>query len=529
MYNFFVLLTVILFAGCSLKTVPKAQEITPMKVQKKLSDTMYYLSSSDVARHTPQSGLYPLHNNLDAFMARVGLIKEAKKSLDLQYFIYADDETAYAVTALLIQAADRGVHVRVLVDDLLKKDKDVEITALATHPNIEIKLFNPTTMRRFSGWVQMAFNINTLGRRMHNKILVADNSAVVLGGRNIENLYFAADKDKIFIDNDILAIGPLARDASEEFEIYWQSPMAVNIEKLSKNQSKKEYKKLLQELKEYLGSIEYKEYMGEVKKRAFAKAFMKKSIPLIYAQTKLYYDYPTKITTSTKNDSTHLSKDILPYMLAAKKSIKIINPYFIPSKKMMSYIKLLRAKGVEITILTNSLATNDAIAVYASYSKFQRELLKLGVRLYELNPYSFSYIYKHQHYRKGSIPRSSLHAKSIIIDDDIFIIGSANLDPRSIKLNTEVVAVVHSKEFVAIETKVFKEATRAENIFTLSLERQPHYDCAITCIPQQENRLVWRTKKDGVFVEYYNEGDAGFWRRVGAAVSRYFPSLEKYL
>jgi len=151
------------------------------------------------------------------------------------------------------------------------------------------------------------------------------------------------------------------------------------------------------------------------------------------------------------------------------------------------------------------------------------------VHLYELNPKSFTYIYKNQKYRKGSIPRSSLHAKSMVIDDEISIIGSMNLDPRSIKLNTEILAVIYSKELAKVEREVFDNIiAKKENVFEVSLEDQEPYDCSITCIPQKDTKVVWTTEEDGKTLKYYNDGNAGFWRRLSSNLSRYIP-MDKYL
>jgi putative cardiolipin synthase len=518
-----------LFTGCAGKYLQESREYHVSKKYTESSSSLYYLAKDDVKEHAPKTGFYPLENNLDAFMARVTLIENAKKSLDLQYFIYAEDETAISITKLLIDAADRGVHVRVLIDDLLEKNNDITISTLVQHKNIEIKLFNPTSFRKLTGWLQLGLNMDTLGRRMHNKLLIADNSAIVLGGRNIENIYFAADKDNIFIDNDVLAIGPLAAEASNEFETYWNTPISKDITKVSSDSvNYDDFQKLKKAITKTVNSIEYSDYIKEASQREFAQTAKRKEIPLIYGDATLYFDKPTKITMSEEDTSSHLSVHIKPYILNAKKSLKIINPYFIPNDLAIKEISALRKKGVEISILTNSLATNDGIPVYSAYSRYQKELIRLGVHLYELNPHSFSYIYKEQKYRKGKIPRSSLHAKSMIIDDEIFIIGSANLDPRSIKLNTEVVAVIHSKELAKIESTVFAHATKEENVFTLSLKKAQKKKMVATEIPQEEYQVVWSTKKGSKTVHYTNDGDAGFWRRLGSNLSYYIP-MDKYL
>jgi putative cardiolipin synthase len=304
----------------------------------------------------------------------------------------------------------------------------------------------------------------------------------------------------------------------------------VSIHTIATHEEKADYKKLKKSLDKYIHSIKYNDYNKEANQREFAKSAQKNEIKLFYGDSKLYFDIPTKITLSEDDTSTHLSKQIKPLLRNIKKSLKIINPYFIPNETMMKELRALRKRGVEIYIVTNSLATNDGIPVYSAYSRYQRELIELGIHLYELNPNSFSYIYRNQKYRRGSIPRSSLHAKNMLIDDEIFIIGSANLDPRSIKLNTEVVAVIHSKELAQIEAQVFKNITKPQNVFRLSLEDFPQSECDDTCIlvPKPDKRVVWTTQKDAKEVKYYNDGNAGFWRRFVSNISAFIP-LDKYL
>jgi len=494
------------------------------------SSSLYYLARDDVSSHYPKTGFYPLTDNQDALMARIVLIDNAKKSLDLQYYIYADDETGLVLLQHIINAADRGVKIRLLIDDMLEKNSDAKVAAIAKHKNIEIKFFNPTPLRKLMGWLQLGFNIDTFGRRMHNKLFIADNSAVILGGRNIQNIYFAADKKNIFIDNDVLAIGPLAAQASNEFETYWHSVVVKDIKHIAQGQKELDYKFLKDEIFKSTHSLHSNEYVEEATKRDFMQSAKKNNIKLIYGEAQLYFDMPTKIVTCENDTSTHLSVKLIPYILNAKKSLKIINPYFMPNKQMIEELQKLRDKGVEIYIVTNSLATNDGIPVYSSYSKYQKTLIKMGVHLYELNPKSFSYLYKNQKYRKGEIPRSSLHAKNMIIDDNIFIVGSANLDPRSIKLNTEVVAVIHSKELVEVETKAFEILTQPKNIFRLEIEKNiiDKNDPISKIIPQDKEKIVWITQEHNKTLRYYNDANAGFWRRLGSNISKYLP-LDKYL
>jgi len=525
----YILFLVVLFGGCSSKHINTTKGTVISKRYKHASSSLYYIADDNVSAHYPQTGFYPLTHNYDAFCARIALIKKAIKTLDLQYFIFEQDETSIAIVQELLRAANRGVKIRILLDDFLQNGNDTIIASLAKHPNIEIKLFNPTHFREFLGWIQLAFNINTLGRRMHNKLLIADNSAVILGGRNIENIYFAADNERIFIDDDILAVGPLSAQASNSFETYWFSPISISIEKLAQPKELYNLSEIEKQIDLLIKKYKTGAYVQDVLKRKFAHYIFSNSLPLIYGDAKLYYDIPTKITASEEDTQTHLSEHLVPIVESAKKSLIIINPYFMPNKKMMQGLKKLVQKGVQIQIVTNSLATNDATGVYAAYQPYQKQLLELGIQLYELSPYSFEYIYKNQSYRKGKIPRSSLHAKTMIIDDHIFIIGSANLDPRSIKLNTEVVAVIDSKELVHTVKQIFLKLIDPKNVYILSLKNKPKQQCIGTCIPTDGKKVIWKTQRQNTQVEYEdNDADAGFFRRLISNFSRWIP-LEKYL
>ena len=518
---FIVFSIVFFFFGC---TQHSTKEIKPKQYRAyhKASDRLYYLTSDDVASHNGKTGFYPLPHYYDAFIARMELIKAAKKTIDMQYFIFSNDEVSTAFMDEVIKAADRGVKVRILVDDLLLKYRDKAIASIAAHPNIEIKLFNPTDYRGTLGWMAMGFNIGKYSRRMHNKMLIVDNSALVMGGRNIENVYFGVNHKDIFIDNDILAIGPLVAEASNKFETYWSFKRSVNIKQIYKGEfyTKEEIQKIyFAPYHRFLQSA----YFQDIKERKLYTYFKKHNIPLIYAKAKLYYDLPEKIITPEDDDKTHLAK-LSGGIHSVENSIVIINPYFVPNAHIMEKIKQMREEGIEIYILTNSLATNDAIPVYSEYSRYQKALLRLGVHLYEVNPHAVEYIFKSHKYTKLRFPKTSLHAKSMIIDGKYFVIGSFNLDPRSDKVNTEVVALIESKQLSQQEKKLFDYFIQPENAYRLSLEKAPSQQCIATCIPRDNTQVVWNGTKDGKKVKYYdNDADAGFLRRLAANILRYVP------
>ena len=521
-----VTLLLLVFTGCSY-TPPKPQKVK-IATQHRVGKSLNYLFKEDPAKYAPKSGFYSLSRNTDGYTARALLIQNAKHTLDLQYYLYIPDSIGLSLTKMLLDAADRGVKVRLLLDDMLMGSHDGGLAALASHPNISIKLFNPTSLRSMMHYLQIGLHVDTLGRRMHNKAFIADDNVAILGGRNIQTLYFSADTDNIFIDDEVMAVGPLAAEVGNEFETYWNSPVVKPISKI-KATFDISLKKLKKKIDDYLASSDYKEYLAWTKKTPFYKEAQAHAIPLIFGNAKLFYDLPTKVITSENDNATHLSKNTIPYILNAKQSLYIISPYFIPNKATMEVFKKLRKNGVKIMLVTNSLATNDGIPVYAAYKNWQKELLKTGVELYEISPYAFHYLFKKGTYKKNKIPRTSLHAKTMIIDNKIVMIGSSNLDPRSLKLNTEVVAVIKSKKLAQIKLSELKESLNLHNVYKLSLEPAPPRKQIVTYIPQQEKeRVVWTTIIDGKKVKLYNDADAGFWRRLGSNLSRYLP-IEGYL
>lgn len=522
-----LIIFIMLTSGCASKHIAMKPKVSESTVHTEHSVSLHGFFNTEVGTDALQSGYYPLEYNLDAFAARIAYIKNAKKRLDLQYYLFVGDNIGFTMLKHILDAADRGVKVRIILDDILMGKASENLMAVDGHPNISIKLFNPTNFRGMLRWIEMAFHINTMGRRMHNKAIVVDNSVAIIGGRNIQDIYFSADRDTVFIDNDILIAGPLVAEISNEFEIYWNSEVCIPMGKVS-GETDLSLKELHKEMDEYVKSFVYTDYRNAVNESTFAHKFRAREIDLIYGEGKLYFDLPTKVTTSEEETGSHLSEHMRPIVFGAKKRLWIVSPYFMPNEKFMKEIETLRQKGVDVAILTNSLATNDGIPVYSAYSKYHKELLRLGVRLYELSPHAFQHFFKDSHYKKGKIPRSSLHAKSMIIDDDTFIIGSANMDPRSHKLNTELVAVINSHELVEIQKSVFKRMIAPENSYELGLEPTANQKPYMTGMPIEKERVVWKGIVDNKPVKYYNDGNAGFWRVFGSNISAWF-SIEGYL
>lgn len=472
-----------------------------------------------------KSAFHSLGEPRDAFAARIFLVDNARKSIEVQYYIYEDDQTGDFFSYHLLKAAERGVKVRILLDDLITSGKDVELKMMASHPNIELKLFNPNRLRRSFRNLALLFNVNSLGKRMHNKALIADGAAAIVGGRNIGDVYYAADNETLFFDYDILATGKIVSDICGEFELYWKSKEAISSKELLEGSyTDAQYKQEKSALLMRSGEFGRSQIGRAIADSDFAKDVRHRRVEMTVAKrAELYYDYPEKVASDEQNTSTHISAQIGAHLGQADQKILIISPYFIPSDTLMQHIIDMRAKGVEVTVITNSLASTDVFPVYSGYRWFIEDLLKAGVRLYELKPQSFATITRSRKWLKSH--RTSLHTKMIVIDNDLLVVGSANLDPRSNKLNTELILVIDSPSMVKEKWSLVRKLLSEENFYRLSWERYPS--------SFEEDGIpsfgpVWHTTEKGEKRVYYAPPHSGFWRTLGTDLLSFLP-IEGYL
>ncbi|NOR54785.1 MAG: hypothetical protein GQ531_01110 [Sulfurovum sp.] len=506
-----MVLALFFILGCSSKHI-EVKEDRSFSSPKKSSSVLYHYAKDNIAAQGTKSGYYPLENHLDSLSARIVLAYAATKSIKLQYFTFHSDPAGKLLGKALVDAADRGVKIEILIDDIALGDHDHSIAVANDHKNISIRVFNPTNARGALHNVEIGLNSDTLGRRMHNKSFIVDNSMAVFGGRNIGDIYFGLNKDDYFVDNDILVAGPLVNKLTYAFNLYFASKFSVDFMHIAKA-SVEELKKGKKKYAETLASPEFKHFKKVVLNRPFVDAFRKKKLALYFAKAELYYDGPNKIGTAP-DDRTYHIKGKIDKKYMPKKSFVIVNPYFIPDDEMMAHFKTLRAQGVEISVLTNSLESTDGEWVYAYYSLKQEALLKMGVKLYEIYPSAFSEALKNQAYNlHKKTPRSTLHAKTMIIDGRYFVIGSRNLDPRSRNLNTEMVAVIESVELSKHEKKVFDILTEPEHAYELKLVCDGNDNCEVR----------WYAVIEGKEVVFDSDGDAGFIDKMFVFFSRILP------
>ena len=523
--NVIISLSITFFlSACSHKT-PEAslhKQTSVTKLPKNKAPLLAYLYKADQAL-TNNSAFYSLNAPTDAFAARLFLVDHAITSLDVQYYIYKADDIGKVFSAHLLLAAHRGVKVRILMDDLTTSGKDEQWQKLASHPNIELRLFNPNTLRTSFRNLALLFNINSLGKRMHNKSLIADGSAAIIGGRNIGDDYFASRAKTLFLDYDILAIGKVVPEIYKAFDLYWNSKEAVPAEDVLDHYDNRSYLSSKKDLKEGIKMFEESPAGKAILHSDFNRKIAKKNLKLIVAKrTDFYYDQPSKVNTDEKDTKTHISTQISEDLKHIQDDLIIISPYFIPSDEMMVKLKAVRERGVEVTIITNSLASTDVFPVYGGYQGYIKALVGMGVRLYELKPNSFKKLLTRTEWAN---PNSlSLHTKMIIMDNVRLAVGSANIDPRSDKLNTEILMIISSDKLAKEERRELDKVINLENFYQLSWGKYPHefYDDMTRYGP------IWHTIEEGKEKTYYEPPHVGFWKRLGTDILSILP-IKGYL
>lgn len=400
--------------------------------------------AGELTRHPGQSGVHLLSHGTDAFLARLVLAEVAERSLDVQYYIWHDDTTGRLLAYALVQAADRGVRVRLLLDDIGTAADDEALLMLAGHPDIEVRLFNPVANRSLRG-LGMLTGFTRVNRRMHNKSFTADNQASIVGGRNVGDEYFAARSDLDFADLDALVVGPAVRQVSEGFDRYWNSAAAIPITVLSDvRPTPAETRATGARLFEFAHSQQATPYAEALRTSRLAQALRAGTLAFSFGQVRVMYDDPAKVTNATDDRSTLLLPQLLPEFAALRSELLLVSAYFVPGDDGVAALRALCERGVRVRIVTNSLAATDVPAVHSGYARYRRALLEAGVELYEIKPTAIEEAAKREERAQGASygvagsARASLHAKTLAFDRHALFVGSMNFDPRSAFTNTEI-------------------------------------------------------------------------------------------
>ncbi|MFC6313273.1 phospholipase D family protein [Paraburkholderia dipogonis] len=463
------------------------------------------------AAHPDQSGFRVLASGTDALQMRIALARAATKTLDMQYYIANEDTTGKLLLGAALYAADHGVRVRMLVDDLNFKDIDRVMAGLNSHDNIEIRVFNPFGSAQqgvFERTTNLFTQIGHFTRRMHNKAMIADNQIAIVGGRNLGDEYFSASETLQFRDLDVLAAGPITADVSASFDDYWNSSIAYPLRVLNKQKfDAKELDQTRDDLRQHWRTNADPYNAKPLNATPLATQIANDQLGLTWAPAEFKADLPEKIVHPSPDYVSPPMQRLHELMQDAQKDFLIISPYFVPHDAGVRAAGELTHRGVRIAVLTNSLAATDAVAVQAGYSPFRVPLLKQGVELYEFKPQQDT----PNAGVAGSQSRASLHAKTYVIDRKILVIGSMNLDPRSANLNTELALVIHSPALAEQVAGIFERATAPEESYrvTLADDAQLAY---LRSIGAPLSPLVWTDVEDGKRRTYIFDPQAGLYR-----------------
>lgn len=405
-----------------------------------------------IASHPGQSGIHPLLDARDAFAARVLLARAAERTLDVQYYIWRDDLTGTLLFEELHAAAERGVRVRLLLDDHPVTTLDEALSALDAHPNISVRLFNPYALR-FPRTLNFLTSFLRLNRRMHNKSFSADSQVTIIGGRNVGDEYFGATDDVLFADLDVAAIGAVVPAVSENFDRYWNSDAAYPVDRLIPAVDPGRLDALEAAAARITESPAATRYMRALRETRFARDLLERRLTYEWAQTRLVSDDPNKVLGGAPREA-YLGPQLMEIVGRPESELVLVSPYFVPGEEGTQAFTEMVRRGVDVKILTNSLEATDVAAVQSGYAKRRVPLLEGGVHLYELGRLAASTGPTSGPWGSSG---SSLHAKTFAVDRARLFVGSFNFDPRSNYLNTELGFVIESPELAARMSDRFRE------------------------------------------------------------------------
>ncbi|WP_137172077.1 phospholipase D family protein [Massilia sp. HP4] len=449
--------------------------------------------------HPGLVGIHALADGRDAFAARAVLAQAADRSLDVQYYIWRNDTTGRLMFDALKNAAERGVRVRLLLDDNNTAGLDEALAALDAHPMIEVRLFNPNAMRSVRA-IGLVADFMRLNRRMHNKSFTADNQVTIIGGRNVGDEYFGAAGEISFADLDVIAAGPVVRAVSDDFDLYWNSPSAYPLALLAPDAVAAPALK---------PDVEATTYIEAIKRSAFLEQLVGGSLPLEWARTRFVSDDPAKVMGKAAPEA-NIAFKLRDLLGEPQRSLDLVSPYFVPGKEGAAAFVDLARKGARTRILTNSLEATDVAAVHAGYAKWRKPLLEAGVTLYELRREATDEPSREKRGSGSGIGSSdaSLHAKTFGVDGNRVFVGSFNFDQRSIHLNTEMGMVIDSP---ALATRLGEtlDRTLPTRAYEVKLDEQ--------------GSVIWLERRGEQVIRHEKEPGTSWFKRAAVKALSWLP------
>lgn len=499
LWVFFVAVSAMSLTAC--ESLPKQtwQSSVALNMTEANQTRLGQAAIKNTAGHDHESGIFVLSDSRKAFASRAVLIEAAEKTIDAQYYIWRNDITGTLLLNGLLDAANRGVRVRLLLDDMNIAQLEPLLLALNSHNNVEIRLFNPFQYRSIRA-IDYVTAFSRVNRRMHNKSFTFDNTVTVVGGRNIGDEYFGASDELMFADVDVLAVGPVVEKVSTDFDAYWASESAIPLEVMN-DFSAPNGKVLKNAAEEVKNSPRATEYIEALRTDTAIQQLIQDDLPLIWAATYLISDDPAKGAGKAAAEDL-LSARLTEVVGSTASRLTIVSAYFVPTKAGTEALANLAKAGINVTILTNSLEATDVAAVHAGYARYRKQLIKAGIDLYEMRAGE----YKTNMAMFGS-SAASLHAKTFAIDDKRIFIGSFNFDPRSANLNTELGFVIDSPELASKMEQAFAEAP--ERAYQVMLD--------------DDGGLYWVEQRGEEQIFHSEEPYTGWWKRFGVSVLSVLP------
>ena len=497
-----ILPALLLAAGCA--SLPPAPAKSPsMAFDRPQSTVSGALVADAAAAHPGSSGFALVRSGRDALTVRLLVTELAEESLDLQYYIYKGDTSGRLLTEHLLRAADRGVRVRLLVDDNNLAGRDPIVAALDAHPHIEVRIFNPFAHRRSHG-LDFAVDFSRVNHRMHNKIFVSDGAVAVVGGRNIGDDYFGLSPEANFRDLDVATAGPIVREIAAGFDGFWNSDWAYPVAALVERQATPaDLEKLRTALRAALevdpGPWPLDHDIADL--RAPLDELVSR---LVWAPGQVVADDPS---TLTRGERGSVAVALVEQMAAAEREILIESAYFVQRKPGVEAARRVCDSGIRIRVLTNSLASNDVAPAHAGYEKNRKRLLEAGVELHELRPDAVTVARQVAPEAAGAI--TALHTKAVVLDRETVFIGSFNLDPRSAELNTEVALLISSSELAAQVAAFMDEGVAVDSSYRIVLGN--------------DGDVIWISEAGGAERRWKHEPETSCWQRFVADVVKLFP------
>jgi putative cardiolipin synthase len=453
-----------------------------------------WLSDADA-----NTAVYPLGNGSDAYAARLDLIERAQSTIDAQYFLIKPDAAGIGFTGALLRAADRGVRVRLLLDDIFTTADDEGLALLNAHENVQVRLFNPLSRQGVFALNYMV-DFSRANRRMHNKSFTVDGHVTIVGGRNIAGEYFEMNPAVDFWDFEILSFGGLIAEVGDSFDDFWNHELSVPMEALKEHLDQEE----LEGLRQNISGWQRKHPSDEATREGIIAGLLEKRLQPYFAEAHVISDHPDKLVNPVSREFQTLASSLGALMSSADEEVIVFSPYFIPNAGLAERLVELQQSGVRVDILTNSLASTNHVAVHSGYKRYRKRLVEGGVGVFEVSAGAAN---------PGTDITTTLHTKAILFDRRWLFVGSLNVDPRSIDINTEMGLILDAPEL----TRDLYDAAAAT-------VRKYAYKVALS----DKGKVEWRALRDGEIITVKKEPETSWWRRFKAGFYGVLP-IEKQL